>query len=291
MKIWLKNKEFVPFAPEVSGTVHIHHCKSGYQNDRLYITRKEDDTILAHCFHCGARGSYSVAGDGTISRKKRASQTDNLCGRSNDSTGLLVDSRNESIDRTFSEGWSSESRRTLSKWPLQARKWWLECGLTIPEQEAYRVTYNEDENALDLPIFNRGDLVGLCRKSLPSGKYTSKYMLVGDSIGNPFIERRSGRITSEPIVIVEDYRSAIKVARITTSYPLFGTNLLPAQLIKILECKASKAFVFLDNDNTEVKRKALEINKRLNIYLPSSIIDIETDPKNLSEEELRKLIT
>lgn len=287
---WLRHEEFVPLAPDKPGTIHVYHCKTGHGNDRLYITRKDDnDTILAHCFHCGARGYYSVVGSGKISRAARASTYENLDSHGTYSTNRAADSRGKDIDRSFREAQLSDSRRLLANWPTKAKRWWLECGLTIPEQEYHGVTYNEDDNTIDMPLWNSGTVTGMCCRTIDDGEHIPKYVLVGD--------RTSHVVTAPvaydvlPLVIVEDMRSAYKLARLTSTYPMLGTELQSSQIIKILEAKPDKALIFLDNDSEQVRRKARAIKKRLEIYLPCGIITVEQDPKNLSTDELRKIIS
>ena len=66
----LSRSEFVPYAPkDRGGQTHIHHCKQGHNNDRLYIRRNEDESIVAYCHHCGKSG-YSFP-DNTQIRKAK----------------------------------------------------------------------------------------------------------------------------------------------------------------------------------------------------------------------------
>lgn len=288
MTPWLKHEEFVPFAPDKPGTSHIHHCKTGRGNDRLYITRKDDDTILAHCFHCGSRGHYSVVGNGKISRASRASTYKVLGNDSVGSTSSNTDDRTNDVHGDYGKARMGESSLYLRDWPQAAKRWWLECGLTIPEQEAHGVIYNEQDRTIDMPLYTGSLVTGVCSRTLSGGEHTPKYVLHGDRTAHVIAPNRLH--SNAPIVIVEDMRSAYKVGRVTGAYPLLGTEIEPSQLVKIWESKCGRALVFLDNDSEVVKRKARQLKQRLEVYLPCDIITVEQDPKNLSEDELRKLL-
>ena len=57
---WLKKNDFVPYSPTHAGTNQVHHCKTGVDNDRLFVTRLEDGlTVVAFCHHCGAKGYHN----------------------------------------------------------------------------------------------------------------------------------------------------------------------------------------------------------------------------------------
>jgi len=231
-----------------------------------------------------------MAGSGEISRATRAQTYANLDSHGTYSTSPSVDSRNKDIDGSFRKAQLDDGRRSLINWPAKAKRWWLECGLTVPEQEYHGVTYNDQDNTIDMPLWYDGVVSGMCCRTLNGGEHTPKYVLVGDRTSH-VVTHPGVSYDILPLVIVEDMRSAYKLARLTRAYPVLGTELQASQVIKILEAKAANALIFLDNDNEQVRRKAQAIKKRLDIYMPCGIITVEQDPKNLSTDELRKIIS
>jgi len=297
----LPKNDFVPYAPEEPGTIHKHHCKLGRNNDRLYITRKDDGIILAYCHHCGLGGYYRLLGSRTLqSRDKTKKSTegsepvrDGLREFREPPSGDPSRERDDRLHRSFwREKIDSTSEPALRNqegdgetWPHHPQKWWLECGLTFDEARRYGVTYDWEKAALILPVYNRGKMVGQNEKHFRPGR--PKYILRGSSVQQPIYPSDSGDYRR--LVIVEDQRSAFKVAKILPAMPLLGTVLKDEHISFCLNFQ--EVIVFLDNDNPTVVRHARAMEKRLtNFGLCVKIIAHKSDPKDLSERQLREIL-
>ncbi len=294
MSILMDKDEYVPFAPETEGTIHKHHCKGGRGNDRLYITRCKDGTILAYCHHCSARGYHSVASERTV----RSRAEDHLPSeRASDGTA-----GGESTDRSSTGGHKGSTKDRLTgrlehyrdtsrilgppfrEWPIPVKKWWLEYGLTIPEVDIYTVLYVPEEECLDMLITKGGEVVGLHSRNFNSS--VPKYLSAGDLAARPYT-RAVGRPNA--CVIVEDMRSAFKCAKFIDALPLLGTSLRKGHTGELLKKGYGKILIWLDNDSLFVKRKAHDIFKQLTPYFRCEIIKIEQDPKEVSFSKLEEL--
>jgi hypothetical protein len=68
-------KSLLPSEPMLlDETIHVHHCKQGRNNDRFYITRKQDGYVY-YCHHCGASGFSPASGMAPTKSLKRISPT------------------------------------------------------------------------------------------------------------------------------------------------------------------------------------------------------------------------
>lgn len=89
------------------------------------------------------------------------------------------------------------------------------------------------------------------------------------------------------LYLVEDLLSALVVSRglKARAMPLFGTHLTTEHLSRILILKAqekiNRVIVWLDNDNPQVVRKAVQISSSLSSYLPTSRVAYKLQPKEL----------
>jgi hypothetical protein len=90
---------------------------------------------------------------------------------------------------------------------------------------------------------------------------------------------------SDNCFIVEDCPSATSVANLVTGMALMGTSLLDEHIQVIRNYK--KIFVALDKDAT---RKAVDIVRHLSNYVPTRLVVLKKDLKNMEKEERDELI-
>lgn len=291
-KQWLKDHEFVPFATVNPGTANTYHCKTGRNNDRLYVTRKENGDIVAHCFHCSARGYHPVAGSRKVSGKASAHIHNNVDGTGTTSGNYGVIEGATLDIQSIGKAWNLlPGFDFVNEWPRWAKKWWLESGLTIPEQERWRVRYDSVRGTVDCQITNRGTLVGLSRRTCVDGSDTAKYITVGSNISGAL----NVTMPAPPVklVLVEDYRSAVKLSRHGLVIPLFSSNISTGQVAVVLEIIAAWSphiLVWLDNDNSLVVANALEIQKRLLPHATCDIITVEGNPRDRTDLAIKELL-
>ena len=101
-----------------------------------------------------------------------------------------------------------------------------------------------------------------------------KWLRYGSS-KHPFVCGNSGNC-----FIVEDCPSATSVANLVTGMALMGTSLLDDHIQVIKNYK--KIFVALDKDAT---RKAVDIVRHLSNYVPTKLVVLKKDLKNMEKEE------
>ncbi len=290
MADYLDKDEFVPFAPEALGEeVHIHHCKQGKDNDRLYIKRKYDGTIIAYCHHCGARGLHRESGPTNIYAKRAAQDA-----KAKKSDGTLVLPKDIELD--------------VSKWPKDSRVWPLKYGLTEEEINANHLGYSKFYGGVVLPAFDeKGALTtfsiryseeGIRATEKSTGRPPPKYRTYRDhgaqGIRRMFRARYSGiplpSNSKRIAVLVEDMLSAIKVSRVADGYALLGTS-LDDKAVFTLAKKYDIIFIWLDNDNIQVKKTQSKLLKRLQLYNRNiNIIYTDKDPKEYTTSEIRDIL-
>ena len=86
--------------------------------------------------------------------------------------------------------------------------------------------------------------------------------------------------TSDNCFVVEDCPSACSVSNLVTGLALMGTSLLDSHIQVIRNYK--KIFVALDKDAT---RKAVDIVRHLSNYVPTKLVVLKKDLKNMEKEE------
>ena len=85
---------------------------------------------------------------------------------------------------------------------------------------------------------------------------------------------------TDNLFVVEDCPSACSISNIVTGMALMGTSLLDSHIQVIQNYK--KIFVALDRDAT---RKAVDIVRHLSNYVPTKLVVLKKDPKNMEKEE------
>lgn len=281
----------------VNKQIKIHHCKTGYQNDRLYIKRTEDG-YLFHCFHCG--GSGSITTRKSFSKEKiektreylsdsrriyKPKPTDSSChDKGHHKEKRMGHDRdggeNDKRDRPITLPRDIQGYESFPRW---AKQWLFKYGIKVEEIKKYGIVYNPSNNRVFLPAFGtRGGLAGLTSRgeigTVP--KYYTKR-----SNTDSWLHYGTGN----SLFICEDILSAIKLARYYKAYPLLGTDINDKQFKYCLD-NSDNIAIYLDNDNAIVKRKALKLYKRFSNYKPTKLITIERDPKELSDSELKGLL-
>lgn len=308
---YLSNEEFVPMAPEGPGTVNIHHCKDGPGNDKLYITRKDDGTILAYCHHCGKRGSHRVLGTRTIQSGKETTSTarvgmahesDSAASTSEDG-GSSGDASNpdtgdgghgpEEPERVFAP--TGLALGNPAAWDHDVKKWWISAGLTYDTARAHGIAYFPDDYNRPLLLMN-SLVTGEFKQTKPFKTGTPKYDNYGTCSGKFYTPTA---FSTARMYVVEDVRSGLRIRQdcpASVVYVLCGTKLTDNHKRAILDRKTSllvhieKIIVWLDNDSLAVRKAAHDIARDLRLLLPGKSVEVETDtrePKHMTTTELR----
>ncbi len=263
--------EFVPLAP-AHGKVRVNHtsdsCSGG--RDSMIVERKEDGSISAYCFRCGARG-YAGA-DGY--RKSSTELRERFGGVRSDVGRGPVRSKPE-----------SGGVKGYGGFPAHVRAWLSGGGILHVDCDQYE--YFDKEDALYIPVQQGVDVVGWVRRSFNPKDYRPVPLVSMDKFYAHYHTAEAGTV-----VLTEDVLSAYRcfVESGHDSISLMGTEIRDTIVDTIMRCRYHTAIVFLDGDNPTVRVKARKIAKRLP-FLSTRIIEDGRDPKRHSKEELTCLLT
>lgn len=295
MEVRLNLKDWVEYVPDrVEEQVHVHHCKPGKGNDKLYIKRIPSGAI-AYCHHCSQRGYVSnrllSAGASAAGSKSRyVSGFDEL-----DSPELDI----RKISRGRTEGNDTESRKVVlpidavnqvKRWSSpEAKVWILKNGFSMEEIENAGICWSDSFTGILFPRFLEGELVAFQVRKFPESK--PKYRTYGNTKGiYDALEPRERPYKRTSLVLVEDMLSALKVARIAPAFALGGTAIKDDQLLHLLR-RYSSFVIMLDNDNWQVKANQTKLYKRLSSFTRDvCTVEVNKDPKEHSLEALERLI-
>lgn len=172
--------------------------------------------------------------------------------------------------------------------PQVGRDWLHKYGISDQEIQHYRIGWNTKTFSLVFPIFTpEGKLRYYQERYFGSEPNHPKYITFGDKsfYSGLIIQRRN----PEQLVLVEDFVSAIKVARITSSCPLLGSK-INASTLKSIQERFKQVRVWLDRD--KAVEALQEASKLFGKVGKISTIITPLDPKEYSTpriaEELAK---
>lgn len=288
-KEYLDYNEFVPYAPDNIGEeVNVHHCKQGKNNDRLYIKRTDDGSIIAYCHHCGLRGISKSGGVRNISYFRK-------------------DKDEPKPGRRKELKLPSDLELDINKWPIKAKAWPMKYGITEEEINANHMGYSEYFGRVVLPCFDEeGQLSqfqtrridGLSGKAafqrdtkydtyIKQGSTASQRLYIPKSSGT----RDATHTTGNTLCIVEDALSAIKCNRIIDTIALNGSSLDDSSILSLSK-RYDNFIIFLDNDNRQVKKSQTRLKRKLELICRGNvkIAYSDKDPKELSMNALRSML-
>jgi len=286
-------KDYVP--DSVGEQVKVHHCKLGTGNDKLYIKRVPNGAI-AYCHHCGERGyaSNRILATKTNAGSNYSARVSGIYERTSSFNGSPVFSEGKSSsngDKSQSIVLPADAIRRLKLWPNQdAKIWVLKHGLRMADIDASGMCWSDSFSGVLFPRFLNGTLVSYQVRKFPSA--SPKYKSYGNTSGVYDALRVSERSHERTrLVLVEDMLSALKVSRIASAFALGGTSLKDEQLAHLLK-DYDRFVVMLDNDNWQVKINQVKLYKRLSMFSTSDVkvLELNKDPKEHSDEELRELL-
>lgn len=266
----LKRDEFVPFAPEKRGSRRVNHDSPECSGDSksLIVTRKDDGSITAHCFRCGAKGYY---GDGVRHYPPVINDED--------------------------EGYEYRDGVTLPRdltddYPEEAAAW-LRKATTLDRAKAWGIVWSPHKQTLYIPVTQETSALGPKAVGWVLRRFDPKSYLTLTNDSSAFWGLLRGpQGHSKPsgtLLLVEDMLSAHKGALVTDTLALLGVNLKPQALRFVMEEGYKEAFIWLDADNPNVRMAARKIAQQLPI--PTRIIETGTDPKAEPEHRIRQLLT
>ena len=267
----LKHKEFIPFAPEHTGTIRINHVSDDCSGESksMYIERYSNGDIYAYCHRCSKLGRYRSPYLATTPRPKGH--------HTHSPSSIEAHSRVEYFDRALEE-WGD--------WPTGPRRWLKQYGISEREVKDNGIRFNPDCNLLFFPL--RGGSGTACTQSRNFGTNGARYYtdIYPDSCPYHLVLN-----SSRPnIVLVEDIVSAIKVGRFRDTCATLGTNpkdCCIAWLVKNYE----NFVIWYDDDNPHVKKSQRVLRNRLaQVGTARIVTGMGKDPKECSEKEIKEAL-
>lgn len=254
-------------------TINIHHCKSGHNNDRLYITYLEDGSgWVGYCHHCNRSGFYFN------------SKEHRMLYKSKHSTFKEAETVEQAlhIDDVVLKQWSLTSASPEIKKFLYDR--------SVTSGEIRDRKGRVDNDVILIPVGSITDPCGAgyqTRFVFPKEGYPK--VISNQLHPNAYIFKPKIELLEHNLVIVEDFFSAIIVCRelLVPTLWLGGASIHTKQIQSIRELDPDKIIVWLDNDNSTVIINAERITQELHelgwnvrrISLPAA------DPKYLYKND------
>jgi len=175
------------------------------------------------------------------------------------------------------EGWSN----TI---PERAYNWLTSYELSLNEILNNKIQWDESRQLLIFPVYSpSGDLVMYQGRYFGENEKHPKYLTFGPVVGTYNIHWCSNPLIDDCVVVVEDFISAIKVSRVVTSMPMFGSNLNTKQ-IGVLATLFSKIIWWLDPDKQGEYPKL--VNRASLFFDPVHCVYSDLDPKYYSTKEI-----
>lgn len=273
MKKWMKDDEFVPFAPSFVGKTRHNHespdCSGG--RDSMLVERKSDGSIAAYCFRCGSIGLNSPV------RYRRTYASSSGGARA------IGDDAGDG-GSGYAKGWRSLPSDSGKDYPALVVRWLLAGGFDSKLCAKYGVVYSERTESLYIPVLRSGDIAGYAMR-----KFEPKtYRPMTDNFSKFFGWMRGN---TDKVVLVEDILSCYRVHEAGfDAIALMGTEIKDGVVAAVQEGRYKEAVVFLDADNPTVRMKARRIAKRL-AFTSTRVLETGKDPKRHTEEQLKCLLT
>lgn len=267
---------------DLNEQVNVSHegCEAGQDTKkRLYIKRQDNGHVL-YCHHCGKSG-WIAAPDVATYTPKNAIQFNG--------------SNRRPQHYAVRRGIAGDVEYNQSAFPKQARQW-LYRYITPREVEKYGIAYDPTSSRVYLPVVRDGDLVAYQLRTIGLDKIPSQKYITGVLRGtDPHYWTGSNRCGtgsgSTVCIITEDIISAIKVHEVTgyDSMALLRTTISDQALLDLAEYET--VYIFLDDDNPDVRSKQITLRDKLNLLI-SKVIIIKSegkDPKEFKRSDLKNL--
>lgn len=285
-----------PLNLEIGDTRRFNHrgCATSSLSNSLQIWRTKDG-YNAWCFKCNKSGRVTTTsvpirineGSGTSLNEKLGLLCHHLgedgsrprdYGREGDASLSGAAPRRVRVPR--------DTAYRKGSFPSWARDLLDEAGISGREVEENKLGYSAYLDRLILPVVSLDDGAAcgyIARGPVGSTpKYTNYYKGRATFVvkqNNPSV-----------VCVVEDVLSAVKCGRYCTTYALLTTTASPALMKKLYEYP--KVIIFLDNDNEQVRKNQRKLYKDLSLLVPCVIlVKGDRDPKHLSDEELKEILT
>ena len=162
--------------------------------------------------------------------------------------------------------------------------WLNQYEITPEERIRYRMLWSESKQQLIFPMFDgESNLLAWQAKNFAT-PIKSKYYSQGKIHDLLYF---CGKKLS-PIILVEDLVSAIKIGRIASAMPLFGSE-ASTQLLMRLKTHCNSVILWLDSDKWKNSHDI--VNRAKSIGLPAMSVFTNLDPKEYTVEKIKYFLT
>lgn len=243
-------------------TAHVHHCRTGRNNDRCYITNKGTVTLF-YCHHCGKKGVLKKS----LARvKARISPPKTLYPRG---TGL-----------------PSDCLYSPSSWPIDARLWINRAGVSSQMALDNNIGYSPRFNRVVIPINYGGVYQGYSARRI--GKEGPKYLARCKSKDKFLFVKHV--VPNQSVILVEDILSCIRISELGYNCVALQGVHLSDSMLNYLSSNYNMFSIYLDNDKIEVKIQQIRLKNELELYGSVKLIKTTNDPKEYSNDELEEIL-
>lgn len=280
---YLDKNDFINEAPDSIGDqVNVNHenCSAGIDTKRrLYIKRMSRSKVVAYCHHCGLSG---------VSEENKVRRISEYNGSNPLIPAITSVPKNQDTLRL-----PKDFDPNPDRWPREAIHWVRSAGLTDEEIKKHHLGYSAFLRRVIIPTIHDGVLVQYqSRRLYDDDKYPMKYLTkkVDNFSGYDRILSNTP-INKNIVAIVEDKLSGFKVSRVCDAVVVLSSNLSQAG-IKYIYNNYTDVLIMLDNDNTDIKNKQLQLKKRLDPLVSGkvTIVKLDRDPKELTTQEIKDVV-
>jgi 5S rRNA maturation endonuclease (ribonuclease M5) len=235
-----------------------HDCGPG----QVLKVANGDRGYTAWCFRCGDKGFVP---------HPQPSLSERLA--------LLARTRNAEVRASSSVSLPEPAVYDPQSWPDPARVWLYKAGLSNSDIVRLRFYWCPDLERVVMPVYDGDTLVYWQARALDGRQ--PKYL-------NPKVDR--SRLVAKfgdgpTLVLTEDILSAVKVARVTSTWACMGTNLSDPVLLQIAATNKPVA-IMLDPDAGGVKGRQRMRKQLLSVGVDAQIVEVRKDPKLLPTREI-----
>lgn len=158
-----------------------------------------------------------------------------------------------------------------------ALNWLASYGIFTEDIEKYQIFWTKEKKALVFPFYDEQQRLVFYQLRYFDGP--KRWKSYGEK---PIVYLGTGT----RVVLVEDIISAIKVSKITTAIPLFGSTIDVKKLLQIRK-QYDNITIWLDYDKAQSKKTKHIIATTKTLFKETNQIVTEKDPKAYSTEEIR----
>lgn len=165
-----------------------------------------------------------------------------------------------------------------------ALKWIRKYGITDTEIRFYNILWCQLRHTLVFPVVRDNRIVLTNERYFGPDPKHPKYLTFGNKVKE--VVYFIGNNITTSVVFVEDFISAIKIRRLVSSMPLFGTS-VPETALEWIKGRFKVAGVWLDLDKAS---ESLREASKASIYVPTHAILSTADPKELSMNQIDRTL-